>query len=63
MPRARTTYRCQECGAEEPKWAGRCSACEAWGSLVEERVTPVAPATALAAPGAVPLPIAEVDAA
>ena len=29
-------YRCSECGAAEPKWAGRCSACSAWNSLVEE---------------------------
>ena len=26
MARARTIYRCSECGAAEPKWAGRCSA-------------------------------------
>ncbi len=61
MRRARTTYRCQACGAEEPKWAGRCAACEAWGSLVEE---PAAVAPEPSAPSqAVPLPIAEVDAA
>ncbi len=61
MRRARTTYRCQACGAEEPKWAGRCAACEAWGSLVEERAA-VAPEPS-APSQAVPLPIAEVDAA
>jgi DNA repair protein RadA/Sms len=64
MARARTTYRCQECGAQEPKWAGRCSACEAWGSLVEERLVPTAGARAGSdQSAAVPLPIAEVDAA
>jgi DNA repair protein RadA/Sms len=62
MARAKTTYRCQECGAHEPKWAGRCSACEAWGSLVEELVARE-PAPALPSGGAVPLPIAEVDVA
>ena len=33
MARARTIYRCTECGAAEPKWAGRCGGCEAWNSL------------------------------
>ena len=64
MARAKTTYVCQECGAHEPKWAGRCSACEAWGSLVEERLTPVTAGGASSGPsGSVPLPIADVDAA
>ncbi len=29
---------CQECGAQAPKWMGRCAECGAWNSLVEERV-------------------------
>lgn len=32
----RSVYRCSECGAEFPKWGGRCDACGAWNSLVEE---------------------------
>ena len=28
---------CQECGAQSPKWMGRCAECGAWNSLVEER--------------------------
>ena len=27
---------CQECGYESAKWLGRCSACGAWNSMVEE---------------------------
>ena len=27
---------CQECGAQSPKWLGRCVECGAWSSLVEE---------------------------
>lgn len=27
---------CQECGAAHSKWAGRCSSCGAWNSLVEQ---------------------------
>ncbi len=29
-------YRCTECGAEHPKWAGRCDVCGEWNTLVEE---------------------------
>jgi DNA repair protein RadA/Sms len=28
---------CQECGAQSPKWLGRCADCGAWNSFVEER--------------------------
>ncbi|HEX6313664.1 MAG TPA: DNA repair protein RadA [Gemmatimonadaceae bacterium] len=34
--RTRTVYRCSECGAEYPKWGGRCDACGEWNTLVEE---------------------------
>ena len=33
--RARTTYRCSECGWETGKWVGRCGECQAWGSVAE----------------------------
>ena len=36
MARPRTAHRCQECGVEAPRWTGRCPACGAWGSVVEE---------------------------
>ena len=34
----------QECGAQAPKWMGRCAECGAWNSLVEERAADAAPA-------------------
>ncbi|HEX5829617.1 MAG TPA: DNA repair protein RadA [Gemmatimonadaceae bacterium] len=40
MARARTIYRCTECGADHPKWAGRCDVCGAWNTLVEEMAAP-----------------------
>jgi DNA repair protein RadA/Sms len=40
----RHVFVCQECGAQSPKWLGRCADCGAWNSLVEERVAE--PATA-----------------
>jgi DNA repair protein RadA/Sms len=38
--RPKTVYRCTECGAEHPKWAGRCDACGEWNTLAEEMATP-----------------------
>ncbi len=63
MARTRTIYRCSECGAAEPKWAGRCRACEAWNSLVEEVERPVVAGRdeSLGGGAGTPLPIAEVD--
>ncbi|MHB0963931.1 MAG: DNA repair protein RadA [Gemmatimonadaceae bacterium] len=40
--KVRTTYRCTECGADHSKWQGKCDACAAWNTLVEEIVTPPA---------------------
>ena len=34
--KAKTMFYCSECGNETPKWAGRCSACGAWNSIVEQ---------------------------
>ncbi len=36
MKNAKTTFFCNECGNESSKWFGRCPACGAWNSLVEE---------------------------
>jgi DNA repair protein RadA/Sms len=36
MARAENRFVCQSCGAASPKWAGKCDACGAWNSLVEE---------------------------
>jgi DNA repair protein RadA/Sms len=37
VARARSVYRCAECGHEHPKWVGRCEACGAWNAVAEER--------------------------
>ncbi|HEU4641065.1 MAG TPA: DNA repair protein RadA [Gemmatimonadaceae bacterium] len=42
MPKSRTVYRCTECGADHPKWAGRCDVCGEWNTLVEEVSAPPA---------------------
>jgi len=50
MARARSVWRCAECGHDHPKWTGRCEACGAWNSVGEE---PVAAAPPTRAGGAV----------
>ena len=40
MAKPKTVYRCTDCGAEHPKWAGRCDVCGAWNTLVEEMAAP-----------------------
>ena len=37
--RTKTVYFCSECGNESPKWLGKCPACGAWNSYVEEKVS------------------------
>ena len=41
--RAASQYVCQECGAVHPKWSGKCDACNAWNTLVEETAPDSAP--------------------
>ncbi|MGF1625891.1 MAG: DNA repair protein RadA [Alphaproteobacteria bacterium] len=42
MARGKSIYVCQECGGIHAKWAGRCDACGAWNTLVEETAAPPA---------------------
>ena len=36
MAKAKTVFVCQSCGAQSPKWMGKCVSCGAWNSLQEE---------------------------
>lgn len=36
MAKSSTLYVCQNCGWEQPKWAGQCPSCNNWNTLVEE---------------------------
>lgn len=38
MSKLTTRYICQSCGAESPKWLGRCTVCQQWNTFVEEVV-------------------------
>jgi len=36
--KASRVFSLHECGADQPKWGGKCDACGAWNSLIEEPV-------------------------
>lgn len=61
MSRAKTTYRCSECGWSAAKWVGRCPECSTWGSVAETAAAQsrAAKTAAVTSPA---LPIAEVSA-
>lgn len=56
----RTVFSCTECGTSSAKWVGRCPACEAWNSLVEEVVVPRAAAGGTR-PAAEPMLVGDID--
>ncbi|NLM41046.1 MAG: DNA repair protein RadA [Firmicutes bacterium] len=40
MAKKTTVFVCQSCGAESPRWMGRCPVCAEWNTLVEETAAP-----------------------
>jgi DNA repair protein RadA/Sms len=68
MAKLRLVYRCTECTGSFPKWAGKCVACGAWNSLVEDvegpepQLASMVVGMSLVAPGE-PKPITEIDSA
>lgn len=38
MAKVKTSYFCQQCGHESPKWLGKCPSCGSWNTFVEEVV-------------------------
>src|SRR5205085_11014378 len=60
----RTVFRCEACGAVHPRWAGQCSQCSEWNTLIEEFDRPKSGATASAAysgPAATAVPLVSID--
>lgn len=44
MAKSKSIFVCQNCGAESPKWIGRCPACGEWNTYVEEIIQKATPA-------------------
>ena len=38
MKNVKTAWFCSSCGAQAPKWQGRCPACGEWNTMVEEKI-------------------------
>ncbi|WP_375262375.1 DNA repair protein RadA [Palleronia sp.] len=45
MAKSPLTFICQSCGATYSKWSGRCDACGAWNTIVEEQPLSAGPAS------------------
>ncbi|WP_421657296.1 DNA repair protein RadA [Leptothermofonsia sp. ETS-13] len=48
MPKTRSHYVCNQCGAESSQYFGKCPACGSWNTLEEQVLTPATPMTARA---------------
>jgi DNA repair protein RadA/Sms len=64
MSKKRTVFACAECGYVSSKWVGKCPACKAWDSLVEEvqRDEPVSSGSRSSRGKSAPVPISEISA-
>jgi len=60
MPKTRTFYVCQQCGAQSPRWLGKCPDCGAWNSFVETMESP--PSSSVSSTGlrSAPVPLTEI---
>jgi DNA repair protein RadA/Sms len=62
LAKVKIHFVCQECGADSPKWLGRCPGCESWNSMVEETLSRQdGKKRQSTSNGAKPRPITEVD--
>lgn len=43
MSKSRSVFVCQNCGAESPKWIGRCPSCKEWNTYHEEIIARTSP--------------------
>lgn len=51
MAKDKTVYVCSKCGNDSPKWVGKCPACGAWNTYVEQVVRKESPASQARAAG------------
>ena len=39
MAKVKTSFFCQNCGAQHAKWMGQCTVCNEWNTIVEEIIS------------------------
>ena len=45
MAKTKTTFFCQNCGAQSAKWQGQCTSCKQWNTIAEEVIQKAEKAT------------------
>jgi DNA repair protein RadA/Sms len=38
MSKVKSSFFCQSCGSQSPKWLGKCPSCGEWNTFVEEMI-------------------------
>jgi len=61
VARKTVVFVCQACGAESPRWMGKCPACQEWNTLVEETVQPAKKHTRTWVEKSKPLPLTKIE--
>jgi DNA repair protein RadA/Sms len=62
MAKKHTIFACQKCGAQSPRWLGRCPECGDWNTYAEEVEQNLAPTAPSISTGAVPQPLSAITA-
>ncbi|HHT89797.1 MAG: DNA repair protein RadA [Bacillota bacterium] len=61
MAKKTVVFVCQECGAESPRWMGKCPVCGEWNTLVEETVQPAGKNAHAWVVKSKPLPLTQIE--
>jgi len=64
VAKTKSSFVCQNCGAESLKWVGRCPSCGEWNTYVEERIAKEKPRSGLVDVfrSAIPKPLKDIEA-
>lgn len=62
MAKTKTIFACQHCGAQSPRWVGRCPECSQWNTYAEEIETTEPRRDPIADTSSVPRSITEIEA-
>ncbi|HPQ80830.1 MAG TPA: DNA repair protein RadA [bacterium] len=61
MAKPKTIFSCQQCGAQQPRWIGRCPECGGWNTYAEEREVAEPRRAPIAEESARPIPITDIE--
>ncbi|MDI9483862.1 MAG: DNA repair protein RadA [Bacillota bacterium] len=61
MAKKTVVFVCQACGAESPRWMGKCPSCQEWNTFVEETVQPAGKQTRTWVTKSKPLPLTKIE--